>query len=66
MTLDINKLKANLNRNTIIRRVDKKEFINDLRAIPTNYVEIQFSSDTHHIKIMQPQSDKYINHIARN
>jgi hypothetical protein len=65
MTFDVNKFKQQY-QNTITRRVDKREFINDLKAIPTPYVEIQFSKDTHHIKIMQPQSDKYINHIARN
>lgn len=65
MTLDINKSKQQLNK-TITKRVDKKEFINDLKAIPTNYVEIQFSKDSNQIIIQQPQGYKYVCHIARN
>ena len=65
MTLDINKIKQQLN-NSITKRVDKKEFINDLKAIPTNYVEIQFNKDSNQIIIQQPQGYKYICHIARN
>jgi hypothetical protein len=65
MTLDINQIKQQLNK-TITKRVDKKEFINDLKAIPTNYVEIQFSKDSNQIIIQQPQGYKYICHIARN
>ena len=65
MTFDVNKLKQQY-QNTITRRVDKREFINDLKAIPTNYVEIQISKDSNQIIIRQPNNNKFICHIARN
>ena len=65
MTFDANKFKQQY-QNTITRRVDKREFINDLKAIPTNYVEIQISKDSNQIIIRQPNSNKFICHIARN
>lgn len=54
MTLDINELNRLLKTNLITKRVDKKELINALRAIPTNYVEIQVSKDNSQIIIKQP------------
>ena len=65
MTFDANKFKQQY-QNTITRRVDKREFINDLKAIPTNYVEIQISKDSNQIIIRQPNNNKFICHIARN
>ena len=65
MTFDVNKLKQQY-QNTITRRVDKREFINDLKAIPTNYVEIQISKVSNQIIIRQPNNNKFICHIARN
>ena len=65
MTFDINKFKQQY-QNIIVRKVNKAEFINDLKAIPTPYIDIVFNKDNNHILIKQPQSEKYINHIARN
>lgn len=66
MAININDLKKELNKTTITRLVDKKEFINDLKAITTNYVEIVFTQDSTQIQIKQPRSFKFINHIAKN
>jgi hypothetical protein len=65
MALDINQIKAELGKTTITRRIDRKEFINDLKAIPTPYVEVQFTEGTNQIIIQQPQGYKYICHIAK-
>lgn len=65
MALDINQINAELGKTTITRRIDKKEFINDLKAIPTPYVEVQFIEGEHRILIKQPQGYKYICHIAK-
>lgn len=65
MTIDINQLKAELGKTRITRRIDKKEFINDLKAIPTPYVEVQFTEGEYQILIKQPQGYKYICHIAK-
>jgi hypothetical protein len=64
--LNINELNKLLKTNLITKRIDKKEFINDLKAIPTNYVEIQISKDSNQIIIRQPNNNKFICHIARN
>lgn len=65
--LNINELNKLLKTNLITKRIDKKEFINDLKAIPTNYVEIQISQDSNQIIIRQPNNNnKFICHIARN
>lgn len=64
--LNINDLNKLLKTNLITKRIDKKEFINDLKAIPTNYVEIQISKDSNQIIIRQPNNNKFICHIARN
>ena len=64
--LNLNELNKLLKTNLITKRIDKKEFINDLKAIPTNYVEIQISKDTNQIIIRQPNNNKFICHIARN
>lgn len=64
--LNINELNKLLKTNLITKRIDKKEFINDLKAIPTNYVEIQISKESNQIIIRQPNNNKFICHIARN
>lgn len=64
--LNLNELNKLLKTNLITKRIDKKEFINDLKAIPTNYVEIQISKDSNQIIIRQPNNNKFICHIARN
>ena len=64
--LNINQLKKELNQVTIIKRIDKKEFINDLKAIPTPFVEIQFTKDSNQILIIQPRGMKYICHISKD
>lgn len=64
--LNLNELNRLLKTNLITKRIDKKEFINDLKAIPTNYVEIQISKDSNQIIIRQPNNNKFICHIARN
>lgn len=53
-------------KNTITKRFDKRALINDLRAIETAYVEIVFTQGSNQVLIMQPRSQKYINHIAKN
>lgn len=53
-------------KNTITKRFDKRALINDLRAIETAYVEIAFTQGSNEVLIMQPRSQKYINHIAKN
>lgn len=64
--LNITELNKLLKTNLITKRIDKKEFINDLKAIPTNYVEIQISKESNQIIIRQPNNSKFICHIARN
>lgn len=63
--MDIKQLEEQV-KNTITKRVHKKEFINDLRAIPSEYVSIQFNKDSNQIIIQQPNSYKYICHISRD
>jgi hypothetical protein len=65
MTFDFNQLKQGLDKTTVVRRVNKKEFINDLKAIPTNFVEIQMTEGDYQILIKQPQGYKYVCHIAK-
>ena len=50
----------------ITRLVNKKELIADLKAIPTENVEIIFTKDSRQVIIKQPRGLKFINHIARN
>lgn len=64
--LNLTELNKLLKTNLITKRIDKREFINDLKAIPTNYVEIQISKDSNQIIIRQPNNNKFICHIARN
>lgn len=56
----------NNNKLSITKRIDKKEFINDLKAIPTPFVEVQFTKDSNQIMIYQPRGYKYICHISRD
>lgn len=56
----------NNNKLTITKRLDKKALINDLKAIETAFVEMQFTQGSNQVLIMQPRSLKYINHIAKN
>ena len=66
MTININELLKELNKKSITKRVDKRTFINDLKAIETPYVEITFTENDNQILIVQPRSLKFINHIAKN
>lgn len=50
----------------ITRLINKKELIADLKAIPTENVEICFTKDSRQVIIKQPRGLKFINHIARN
>ena len=54
------------NKIQITRLIDKKELINDLKAIPTPHVYIMFTQDSKQVIISQPKGLKFINHIARN
>ena len=54
MSLDLNELNRLLKTNLITKRVDKRDLINALKAIPTPYVEIQVSKDSSQIIIKQP------------
>ena len=66
MTININDLLKELNKKSITKRIDKRTFINDLKAIETPYVEITFTEGSNQILIVQPRSLKFINHIAKN
>ena len=66
MTININELLKELSKKSITKRVDKRTFINDLKAIETPFVEITFTEGDNQILIVQPRSLKFINHIAKN
>lgn len=50
----------------INRRVDKKEFINALKAIPTNFVEVLFFKNERSIEFRQPNGAARATIIAKN
>lgn len=50
----------------ITRRIDKKEFISALKAIPTPYVEIQFSKNNQQIQFNEPRGSATVTIIAKN
>lgn len=50
----------------INRRVDKKEFINALKAIPTNYVEVLFFKNERSIEFRQPNGAARATIIAKH
>lgn len=66
--MNLQDIQKELNKITITKRIDIKEFIADLKSIytNTNYAEIMFTKDSNQILIIQPRSGKYINHIAKN
>lgn len=55
-----------MNKRSITKKVDKKEFIDDLKAITTAYIDITFMEDSPQVIIQQPKSNKFINHIAKD
>lgn len=60
---DIEKYKQ---RVTIMRKVDKKSFINALKAISTPYVDIIFNNQDSYITLRHPKGYEEMTILAKN